>query len=117
MFDPERRCTTLRDRNRLNKWAKQLRDSKAADKAVGTQVEVLKAHLQGVEQCNACQEEVKEVDLEAGAEGIVRAAPISSNWRQRHSLRVRGNQELVQGLRSEQDVLCQKLEGQKNNQP
>lgn len=39
-----------------NKWAKQLKDCKATNKAVGTQVEVSKAHLQGTEQHIACQE-------------------------------------------------------------
>lgn len=40
-----------------NKWAKQLEDCETANEALGTQVEVLKAHLQGAVQHIASQEE------------------------------------------------------------
>lgn len=131
-----------------NKWNKQLKECETANKALGTQVEVLKVHLQDAEQHIAFQEEkVNELftRLDTGTKenkSLWKQVEYLTNGLQKelsgrlelseqlqqqkdthqqeleaekksHTEKVKEDQELIQGLKDEQDALRQQLEGLK----
>lgn len=101
-----------------NKWAKQPEDCEIANEAPGTQVEVLKAHLQDAEQHIAYQEEkVSELSTRLDTE----TKENNSLWKQVEYL-TNGLQEesslkleLSEQLQQQKDSHQQELEAEKKS--
>ncbi|XP_044033091.1 trichohyalin-like [Siniperca chuatsi] len=101
-----------------NNWAKQLEDREKENEALGTQVEMLKAHLQGAEQHIACKEE-KVGELSTRLESETKenkflwkqVEQLTNNLQKERSVSL----ELTEQLQQQKGALQQELEAEKRS--